>query len=181
MALPISQIDIQKQQGAEYWSNRYLCEFAVGSAEAEAAATALINAEKAMLFNNVLINKVRIATLTPNDNVFQAWNPNTFGSRNAVGLSLLPLFCVVRIDFGAGLGRPSRKYIRGALSESDVQGANLESGFLSGVATPYGNAVSGLAGIVDPQGDDLNGFSVYPQIAMRQLRRGSRRRSEPVL
>lgn len=181
MAIPVAQVDIQKVFGNEYWTNRYLIDLAVGTTEAETLALAIANAERGMYYSTVRIDKIRIATLTPEDNVFQTWNPNLVGARQGAGVVLLPLFNVVRIDFGAGLGRPSRKYLRGALAEIDIEGNVLGSTFIDVFAEPYAQAISDLVGIVDPQGSDLNGFSIATAVGMRQLRRGSRRRSEPVL
>jgi hypothetical protein len=181
MALPVAQIDIQKFYIGEYWTNRYLTDLPVGDAATETLALAIANAEKPLYFNVVRIQKIRIASLQPNDNVYQTWDPNLVGTRAGTATAMLPLFNVVRVDFGAGLGRPSRKYLRGVLSEIDSTGPNIEAGTITTFLNPYGNTISGLAGIVDPQGDDLNGFSVTAAIGMRQLRRGTRRRTESVL
>jgi len=181
MPLPISQIDIEKRLGLEYWTNRYLCSFQVGTVEAESLATLLMDAERKLYFPDVSINKIRIASAAPDDNVFQSWSPGTTGSRGQLATARLPLFCVLRVDFGAGLGRPSRKYIRGCLTEIDVIGDVLDWNASGALFSAYGQAVSDAVGVVDPQGDDLNGFSVYRSVGMRQLRRGSRRRSTPVL
>lgn len=181
MAAPVAQIDIQKVMGNEYWTNRYLTDLAVGTAEAEALATLIAEAEQDFLYNVVTIDKIRIATLTPGDDVFQVWNPALVGTRTFSAGTLLPLFNVVRIDFGAGLGRPSRKYFRGALAEVDVDGNVLTNTFRTGPAAAYATAIADAPNIVDPQGSELIGFSVSIPIGMRQLRRGSRRRSEPVL
>lgn len=181
MAVPVAQIDIQKVMGNEYWTNRYLTDLAVGTSEVEALAMTIANAERLMLYSSVRIDKIRIATLTEGDDLFQTWDPNLVGARSTSGQFMLPLFNVVRIDFGAGLGRPSRKYLRGCLGEGDISGATLEPSFVTSYANPYGTTISSTAGIVDPQGSDLDGFSVSSAVGMRQLRRGSRRRTEPVL
>lgn len=181
MAVPVAQIDIQKVLGNEYWTNRYLTDLAVGSQEAEDLALGLANAEKPLYFSDIRIDKIRIATITAGDNVYQAWNPNIVGSRTGTATDRLPLFNVVRVDFGAGLGRPSRKYLRGILTEIDVNGSTIVSSIVSGMLTTYAAAVFGAAGVVDPQGSDLDGASVFATVAMRQLRRGSRRRGESVL
>lgn len=181
MATPVAQIDIQKVLGSEYWTNRYLIDVAVGTQTAVDIATALINAEKPLYFSDIRIDKVRISTVLEGDNTYQAWQPNTAGTRAGTATDRLPLFNVVRIDFGAGLGRPSRKYLRGVLTEIDINGSQIQASLVSGMLMTYAAAVYNTVGVVDPQGDDLDGASVISTVAMRQLRRGSRRRTESVL
>ena len=181
MAAPVAQIDIQKVLGFETWTNRYLTDQAVGSQPAEDLATTIANAERGLYFSDIRINKIRIATLLENDDVFQVWDPNLAGNRTGTATDRLPLWNVVRIDFGAGLGRPSRKYLRGVLTEIDINGSSIASAIITGILTTYATAISNAAVIVDPQGSDLDGFSIPAAIAMRQMRRGSKRRSTPVI
>jgi hypothetical protein len=178
---PLAQVDIQKVLGGEYWTNRYLISLAPGTTEAETCAMQIAEAERNLYPVSIRINRIRISTALEGDTVFQSWDPGYVGNRNPAPPFMLPLFCIVRVDFGAGLGRPSRKYLRGALHEDDVEGSALTQAFKNAVVNPYANTISGLACVVDPQGDDLNGFTVASLIGMRQLRRGSKRRATPVI
>lgn len=177
----VAQIDIEKSCDGEIFTNRYLVDIAPGHADAAGVISALVEAERALMYDVVDFVRARHSTLAPSDDVYTMTLLTGTGARGLASDWMLPLFNVVRVDFQPTAGRPSRKYLRGALAEGDVLGRFFIAGYIAAHSGPYITAVVGQAHVVDPQGDDLVSGLTWPQVAMRQLRRGSRRRTEPVL
>lgn len=182
--MPLFQVDIEKsivrnQAQTIYWTNVYHVD-AVDMAAAVANGAIIANWERAITYASVAFTKMRtrlagstgegtLTTLTGN------------GSRSASGVTLLPLFDVVRVDFTVGLGRPSRKYLRGCLAEVDIDGDVLTSTMLTLVSNSYATPLTDSTWYVDVDGQAITGFAVLTPVAMRQLRRGSKRKVAPVL
>jgi len=161
----------------EYWTNIYWVN-ALDMPTAQAVVPALINAEKALYTNVVTITKARVDDGVPGTDVFSTSIHNVVGTRATPASEMMPLFVVLRVDFGSlDGGRPSRKYLRGVLWETDGTHASLNAPLLT-LAANYGLAVVGTA-VCDPQGFDLNSAAPWSAPAMRQLRRGSKRKVIP--
>lgn len=181
MGVPVAQIDVEKSYNGEFWTNRYLVDIAPNAAGAPALISAIVAAERTCHYSAVFFTKVRHRTLAVGDDDFSTTQIGYFGTRAIGTEALIPLFNVVRVDFSVGDGRPSRKYLRGCITETDFQGDVLTGTILSGIMPQYINGIVAIQNVVDPQGDDLVSGQVILQVAMRQLRRGTRRRSGPVL
>jgi hypothetical protein len=83
------------------------------------------------------------------------------------------------VDFDvSGGGRPSRKYLRGALLEGDVNFMTLTSAITT-PANTFADAIVAIGTIVDPQGNGFLDGVVWPAPQMRQLRRGSKKKITP--
>jgi hypothetical protein len=121
---------------------------------------------------------MRVSDTDPNTEIFSTVVLNLVGNR-ASTTALLPLFNVLRVDFSAVQGRPSRKYLRGVLTESDVVGPNIEIAALGEFQVAYADAMLGMAEYVDVDGEQFSAAACLRPVGMRQLRRGSRR--SPVL
>lgn len=178
----VGQIDVEKSFSGEFWTNRYLCDIPPGDSASLTFMSAIVNIEKTLYPSAVIITKARHSTLTPNDDAYQIVVYNIPGTRPGVIVTdLLPLFNVARVDFTAGLGRPSRKYLRAALTETDISAQAITSTQITYINTNYVTPMLALTHWVDPQGEAFLVGSVSAPVGMRQLRRGSRRRTEPVL
>lgn len=94
---------------------------------------------------------------------------------------MLPLFNVLRVDVTAAMGRGGRKYLRGVLGEEEITFNTISPGAVSTYETMYCNVLDGLDYLVKKNGVELDDWSVFPQVGMRQLRRGSKRRVTPVI
>ena len=103
-----------------------------------------------------------------------------FGERAPNG-EYLPLFNVIRVDFSTGIGRPSRKFLRTPIGELMSQGGLLDVNTLADINNNYVAPLVGLAGFVDVDGEQITGGAAFRPIAMRQLRRGSKRRLQPII
>lgn len=175
--MPRFRATVEKFHGgyAHFWTNIYWVE-AGDLAAALPVANSIATAELPLYSASVTVTKVRVDDAVENTDAFLTTVRNAIGTRAASAADSLPLFVVARVDFSAaGGGRPSRKYIRGCLDEADVQPLNLVAGVKTILQT-YGDAIVGLA-VVDPDGADLTSAAVWPRAAMRQMRRGSKKRS----
>lgn len=172
-------LDIEKSIGTETWTNRYI----LSNPSVESAiltAAAIVNAEEAVHCENVNFTRYRIADLDPSTDVFVIVPIGTTGEVPFEG-SFLPLWNVVRVDFPAGLGRPSRKYLRTPVLEDWQTDGVLETAVIASFNSNYGLVLGDIDEFVDVDGEPLGTGITHPNVAMRQLRRGSKRRATPVL
>ena len=173
------QVDIEKSALGERWTNRYFVETSDITA-ATAAGNGLVAMEKSFHRNWVAFNTLRVRTTTVGDDIYTITPLTGTGAVSGAVAAALPLFNVLRIDLGATSGRPSRKYYRGVLEEADQAGGALDP-------AAYYNAVSGLkpSSGAAPwwtwDGQELITVAPHKMVVMRQLRRGSRRRTQPIL
>ena len=177
MPLPGTRLTIEKMYQNEYWTNVYFLAGSIGDSASTAAS--ILGAEMAITSDDVLFTKMRLDDNTPDTEVYASSPINLFGLYDLGASQMLPLFNVVRVDFAAGTGRPSRKYLRGILSESDVNFNSILSGMVSTIQTNYATVLAGLAGYVDIDGDEIATGVVHPFVGMRQLRRGSKKKTTP--
>lgn len=178
--MPIYTLDIQKRLASEFWTNRYIVR---GTNIASAVVTSELVVAQERTVHSTLVTfvnaRVSDASTTEQYTIIPI---GELGERNQT--ALLPLFNTLRLDFGASTGRPSRKYFRGVLGESDINGDAVLgfaefTAFANGLLNLFAE-VEGEDGIVDPQGTLLVSSDIYPFVQMRQLRRGKRRRATPI-
>jgi hypothetical protein len=176
--MPTLRITIEKfcaPLNGEYWTNIYH----VNAADVAAAVPlmdAIVAAEASVLYASCIITKGRVDDMVENTDVYFTKVYNTPGGVSTTNAGeFMPLFNVVRVDFGSTAGgRPSRKYYRGCLGETDTGGVTLTSGLLSRFATFVVTMIG--TGYCDSSGADINSGATWPQPAMRQLRRGSKKK-----
>ena len=184
--MPLFKVDTEKSYGSEFWTNRYIVE--AGSIE-NAQEGGLIIIEQEREFHRTFINftKLRVSTFTPNDDVFIITPYNADGNLVASSGGVLPLFNVMRVDLAVeGFGRPSRKFYRTGLMAGDVTlDFTVTGDAINTVVPAVEEMISQLqfnsSPLVDVDGQAITSAVSFGLIAMRQLRRGSRRRTEPVL
>lgn len=180
--MPRFQVDIEKRLGTETWTNIYYVEAAT-SQDAVAPAGAIVVQEQSFHATGVEFTRLRVRSVAVGDEDYQIVPIAQQGQR-ALLSAVLPLFNVLRCDFTAlGGGRPSRKFYRGCIGADDL-GADgrLVEGVAAAANTALTALVTNLTGeLVDVDGQALIGATVFRVVGMRQLRRGSRRRLEPVL
>jgi hypothetical protein len=174
------QVDIEKLLEGEYWTNRYIVS-ALNLADAASLGDDIVELEKNIHRTNVQFTKVRTSDFDPGTDVYRVRAINEFGELAAVSGDMLPLWNVCRVDFSTGSGRPSRKYLRLPCYEGDIVDGVFNSGFLATIGTSYAVPLLALTGFVDVDNQVFTEATVNPRMAMRQLRRGSRRRAAPIL
>ena len=176
---PLWQIDIQKRLAGEYWTNVYHC-VASTPASAQFVADELVTLERGIHMGNVEFVSYRFAAF-PGPSEGTVIPIGAFG--NGAIASFLPLFNVMRVDFPATSGRPSRKYYRQPVAEANQENgvwiptalAGFQANFTNFAATPVSSQ------LVDVDGQLLQEGRISPSVGMRQLRRGSKRRLQPII
>lgn len=172
-------LDIEKYLGGEYWTNRYIINQTDITA-AQASGLGITNFERSITSDLVTFTKYRVSDLDPATDVYVIVPLGNLGQRGAA-TPLLPLFNVVRVDFGTGFGRPSRKYLRGVLVEGDISFNTISTDLITLINTNYADPLVAAPSYVDVDGEPIINRAVHPDVAMRQLRRGTRRRTEPII
>lgn len=171
-------LDIEKVIGTEYWTNRYM----LSNPSLESAiltAAAIVDAERAVHAAGVTFTRYRISDVDPTTDNFVIVPLGTAGLR--IITTSLPLFNVARVDFPAGTGRPSRKYLRLPIAEEDQDNGTFTSTFVSLINQNYGVVLGDIDEFVDVDGEPLGTGICQPKVGMRQLRRGSKKRNQPVI
>jgi hypothetical protein len=174
-------LDIEKKLtfDPETWTNRYIVE-ATDLTLALLSSEAIYDAEVAIHLDVVQFTRYRVSDMDPDTDTFVIVPKSDTGARTTTGQTL-PLFNVVRVDFPAGTGRPSRKYLRLPIQESEQANGDLDTGLIALVNTDYGTVLGDISAYVDVDGEPLGSGVAHPRVGMRQLRRGSKRKLTPVL
>lgn len=171
-------VDVEKQMGSEFWSNRYFLN-APDLADAVAAARTIALAERKITSAAAVFTKMSVRSTTPGSEVYTTVPMNFRGDRSGLGAEHYPLFAVVRVDFAVERGRPSRKYLRGVIFENEANGFQLANGIIDVVTAEYVTPLVALQQYVDIDNSAITEGTVKPDVAMRQLRRGSKKKSTP--
>lgn len=172
-------VDIEKSLNTEFWTNRYLVDVETLLA-AKNAADALYLAEQKFHYSVVNFTRHRVRDIDPQVDSFITTPLGGSGALTLPGTGYLPLYNTVRVDFPAGNGRPSRKYYRCPVPEQEQVNGVLVTGTLVN-ALNLGLSDMLLVPLADPQATVIGLGIVQLPVQMRQLRRGSRRRTEPIL
>lgn len=183
--MPLYQIDVEKQFGGEFWTNRYIVNTS-GLANADEAADIIVQRELEFHREGFTFTKVRTRTFAPGDEIYSSRPLGSDGQLPPSG-PLLPLFNVVRVDFPAeGGGRPSRKYYRIGITAGDLANDFIVNNTILSIVEQSTAAMiaqlnANASPLVDVDGQILTDPTAFAQIGMRQLRKGSKRRTEPIL
>lgn len=159
----------------EYWVNVYHVE-ATDLAAAAALGASIRDAERPLYTSGITITKAHVDDGIAHTDVFQNVVYNMNGSRTGTTTANFPLWVTARVDFNVvGGGRPSRKFLRGVLLEADADFMTVGTAMQTLLAT-YANAIVAIGAVVDPQGQLFSSGAPFAAPAMRQLRRGSKKR-----
>lgn len=176
--MALFQIDVEKLYAGEYWTNVYHVE-AASLLDAVPMAAAIKEIERAVHKTSVTFTKARISDSSANPE-FTTVVYNQAGLHvNAT--DVVPLWNTVRVDLQRFGGRPGRKYLRLPIHEDQTQGLNLTATMQTFIDTSYCNPMEGLGYVRTSTGAVVQSWFCSPAIQMRQLRRGSRRRTSPVI
>lgn len=176
--MAVWQIDIQKQLGTEYWTNVYHCNVA-SQAAAKVVAEALIEAERRISLNVVSFVNYRVRPYPAGGIPGTVYPIGTVGYGPAG--AYLPLWNTVNVIFTVSQGRPSRKYLKAPLLEVAQENGLLVEPYLTVFKDEYATVLEGIAELCDSQGNPFLDVGIVPNVGMRQLRRGSKRRVIPVI
>jgi hypothetical protein len=177
--VPRYNVDVQKSRGGIYWTNRYQLERnEPGLTPAEVAA--FRSAEGPIHATTVQFVSLRISDAVPGTDNFAVY-PLTGTGGTPDGGTPLPGFCCLRVDIPVGFGRPCRKYYRVYVGEAQSNGQTWIPEYVADTQALMNTLQSTVAGLVDPQGNPWGVPVVKTVIQMRQLRRGSKRQTTPVI
>jgi len=183
--MPVFQIDVEKSFGSAFWTNRYFVT-AASIENAHEGAAIILDREVQFHREDIVFTKYRTRTVTEGDDVFIITPVSVSGAQAPSG-PYLPLFNVARVDISvAGFGRPSRKFYRIGLCAGDViPGFGFDVSLRNLVASEMAQMITetnaNASFLCDADVDLWDTPTVFTPIAMRQLRRGSKRSTEPVL
>lgn len=177
--MPIFNIDIEKSYKGDFFTNRYqVLTDTIGAARA--LVPQFVEAERRCSLVVVLFTKARTSDLDPDTDNYFSDPINQFGMITGID-DALPSFCRVRVDFGtADGGRPCRKFILPPIAESGQNSGTLLGGYVGAFQEQYVDRILAIGEYCDPGGSPIVSGSVFPFVAMRQLRRASKRKN-PVI
>lgn len=184
--MPIFKVDIEKVDSVSYfWTNVYHIRAASIDAAHSAAVDIIAPAEAAIHASFITVVKARTSTITENDEVFRTALLDLDGGLSTTG-NALPLFNVVRLIGNVDEGRPSSKYYKCGLGGGDVVGGYRWDGakltaILAEITAMRDELTAESVPWVDPQDQIILDLITQARIGMHQLRRGSKRKTEPVL
>lgn len=174
----IWEVVIQKRLNDVFWTNVW---HVLGSDQPDALTTAgiCLKIERDLHMEQVIFTSFRLSPYPgPGEGTVYPVNQPGFGG-NA---EYLPLFNVGRVDMTVATGRPSRKYFKFPVAESTVANGvfseTLRNSLNVNMAT---NLATAEGQIVDVDGQAITLMTLNPAVGMRQLRRGSKKRTTPVI
>jgi len=165
--------------GTEYWTNVYHVNVA-SLADALTEGYQLVDREKVIHHTNVAFDRIRVSAMPVSGGQFIS--AALVGDGLAPGPSDVPLFVVARVEWTVGFGRPGVKMYRGALVEADIVGPTaLTPEVRSFYATWAAETLVQVPTLQKMSGGVFTAGVLSPSPGMRQLRRGSRRRTTPII
>ena len=172
------EIAIEKSLGTEYWINVYHADV-VTQAEAKQVGDEIVGVERGVTQIQVGFTKMRVRQISE---IAQAGTVYPIGLPGAMADSIyLPLFVVARIDIAVPSGRPDRKFIKSPAPASLVTNGMWSAPAQNLYNGSYCTPLLAVENICDRSGQPYLSAAVSPVVGMRQLRRGSRKRTQPVI
>lgn len=176
--MAIWQIVTEKQLGTEYWVNDWYVS-APDQLTAQGHAADIIALEALAYMDIITITKFRVRRADLPGSQGTVFQVGTQGIRPAQ--AYLPLFNVVRLDLTVTTGRPGRKYMKMPIAEGWQENGVLTTAYLNDVNTTLAQPLLALGVLTQADGDVVQSIAASPIVGMRQLRRGSRKRTQPVI
>jgi len=154
------------------WSNVYYCDVADVPAAA-AFGQQLAQAHREVLDLNAFVYEIYASDIVPNTDNYtvQAVSGQQLGMFDQGTSEFLPSFCVVRVDIGTSIGRPSRKFLRAPWREAAViNGTDLTTAAQAAITAYWAQAFSTGSPLRDPDGETFVSFSIR-SVTSRRLGR----------
>lgn len=177
--MPLYQVDVQKKLGTEYWTNVYHVEVA-GLGEALTQGGLIASFERAIHLDIVQFTSMRVRPYPSTGDTGTVAALGYYGNNTGQG-PYMPLFNTLNVILAVPVGRPSRKYLRLPIPEASQENGSFLQPFIDDWTEQYCNELSALGTLRDVDGQTIGDISCVLAVGMRQLRRGSRRRLEPVI
>lgn len=175
--LQIYQIDIEKGNETERWTNVYHVQTS-SFINAHTSGDLIVAQEKRLHTQHIQFLQMRIRPYPSAGQQGTVYQLSGVGDRSAG--EFIPLFNVGRVTFTVEQGRPSRKYYRLPVGEGEQQYGTFLTSFVTTINAILVDFLN-IAGLCDESGNEFLAVTLVPTVGMRQLRRGSKRRASPVL
>ena len=176
--MPVLQLDIEQKYSADYISNRYWI-LATDIPDGLSKGLVIANLHRTLFTSGFVVSGIRVSTPLEGDNLFGTMPLNLPGTRSTSG-SPMPPWNRFRVDFQHGFKRPLRKFLI-APQTGDISGDSFQSATIAYVNENYCVPIVGLEYVVDRSGALVESASLNPVVGMRQLRRGSKRKTTPII
>jgi len=176
--MAVFKVDIQTNYYGTFITNSYHVE-AANLLTASNNGVAIANIQKTLIPSSVVIDTIRASTDALGDEVFYTRAVVIPGTRSGGG-DALPTFCRWRVDMSIGFRRPLRKFLLEP-TETDTTGGGFSNAALAFIQTAYCDPLVALGYVCGPDGTVINSAACNQRVGMRQLRRGSRRRTTPII
>jgi len=177
--MALYQVDIEKQLDTEFWTNVYHVDV-TDLSNAIGAGTTLVNIERTIHLDAVTFTKFRVRPYPSSGNTGTIVPVGELGQNTGQG-AYIPLWNTLNVVFGVATGRPSRKYLKLPIPEASQTNGTFIQAFLDDWQEQYADAMQALDFLVDVDGQNILTVRVQPKVGMRQLRRGSKRRLQPII
>ena len=177
--MSLHQVDVEKLLETEYWTNRYFIDVPNVSAGIP-VGQAIVDFERRFHSEGVLFTKIRVSDAIPNNDNFVILTLNVAGLDGPSG-DYLPLFNCVRMDLAPAIGRASRKFYRAPIREGEQVGGFLTEARLNALNALIPTYLYPITELCDPDLQPFSQVAFVRTVAMRQLRRGSRRRTQSII
>lgn len=171
----VYEVTIQKSLNFEFWTNVYHLRADNLAGALSQAYQIIEDIEKPLHLEYVAFDSMRVRPQGTSD---QGTTVPLNEVGEITGEAFLPLYNTLRVDFPVALGRPSRKFYRLPITETRQNNGLFQDSFLTFVQTTITGALDGSNGLqlCDVDGQAIIGAAPYKNVAMRQLRRGAKRR-----
>lgn len=163
----ISKYLIDGPYALKSWSNVYHVN-AASSLEADLAATGIVDLEKTLYPDNVLIHRYSfhdplVSGSGSSKTIAEA------GSRSTGTVATqLPPWNVVIVKFNVPVGRASLKYLRLPLDESEVDSGSIAGALITTIETDYSEPLVARGDVTDESGQPFASGEVVAVVRNRQ-------------
>lgn len=176
--MAVWQIVIEKFFNNEYFVNDYHVQES-DALNVPTAVGVIANLERAVTPQNVSFTKARYrpAGSSAQGTVMPL---GFFGLADAMS-NPMPLYCTARVDLAPVSGRVGRKYMRALLNMSSVEQGSIIPATRTFIQTNFVAPLVALGYVCKENGSEFVSGATIAAVQMRQLRRGSKRRLQPII
>lgn len=176
----VVKLDTQKIINGQYWTNRYLLDLDGPESVSDAMILSVVASEKVIHSSAVGFVSARVSDDVIGTDNFRIFPLSGVGTQPVTG-GTLPGWMTTRVDFGISFGRPCRKYYRSYVGEVAIDGHVWIAEYVASIQTTLTDLLALIPTFCDPQGNHWQSVITKTEAQMRQLRRGSRKKENPVI
>lgn len=167
--MPLFRVSVYKRLEAlngEQWVNTYWID-ALGANTALDQGELIAGFEMSCSPGAVVVYRISAKEMPSGGTVLRG--VNIPGELSFDPVNMIPMFNTVRVVLTDDEGRSESKYLRGMISEDNVEGFNISGELRNFIITNYLEPLLGVLGLRGPNGEAINGGNVQQLIQMRQI------------